>query len=342
MFKLAKPTLVAAAVAGSLVAGAVNAGEQFGFGRTATAEEIAGWDIDVRPDGMGLPVGSGSVLDGEGLYEAQCASCHGLFGEGEGRWPVLSGGQGTLADERPTKTVGSYWPYASTLYDYIYRAMPFPAPRSLTPDQTYAISAYVLYLNEIVDEDFVLTNENLADVKMPNEPNFFVDPRPDVANTRCMSDCADPAALQVTGSIGGVTPVGHFIEGADGLAASHEAQHELEKKMEMERLKELGVEVEEEEASSEPAALSEAAVAGEATYNMACVACHGAGIAGAPKVGDKGAWEARIARGMESMISNAINGYAGDNGVMPAKGGRADLSDEAVANAVAYMAESSQ
>jgi len=342
MFKLAKPTLVAAAVSASLVAGAVNAGESFGFGRTATAEEIAGWDIDVRPDGLGLPVGEGSVLDGEGLYEEKCAACHGLFGEGEGRWPVLAGGKGTLAQERPTKTVGSYWPYASTLYDYIYRAMPFPAPRSLTPDETYAISAYVLYLNDLVDEEFVLTNENLADVKMPNEPNFFVDPRPDVNNTRCMTDCADPAAMQVTGSIGGVTPVGHFMEGADGPAASHEAQHELEKKMEQERLKELGVEVEEEEASSGPAALSEAALAGKATYEQACAACHGMGIAGAPKVGDKGAWEARIAQGMETMVNHAINGFAGDAGMMPAKGGRSDLSDEAVANAVAYMAESSQ
>ena len=342
MFNSLKPTLVAAAVAGSLVAGSVNAGESFGFGRTATAEEIAGWDIDVRPDGMGLPVGEGSVEDGEGLYEAKCAVCHGLFGEGEGRWPVLVGGQGTLAQDRPTKTVGSYWPFASTLYDYIYRAMPFTAPRSLTPDETYAISAYILYMNEIVEDDFVLTNENLADIKMPNEENFFVDPRPDVNNTRCMSDCKDPDAIMITGTIGGVTPVGHFVEGADGPAASHEEQHALEQAKEKERLKALGVEVEEESHSAKPAELSAAAKEGKATYEGACAACHGMGIAGAPKLGDQAAWEARIAQGMDVLVDHAINGYQGDNGIMPAKGGRMDLSDEAVANAVAYMAESSQ
>ncbi len=342
MFKLAKPTLAAAAVAGALVAGTVNAGGQYGFGSAASAEEIAGWDIDVRPDGLGLPVGEGSVSDGEGLYEEKCAVCHGLFGEGEGRWPVLAGGKGTLAQDRPTKTVGSYWPYASTLYDYIYRAMPFPAPRSLTADETYAISAYVLYLNELVDEEFVLSNENLASIKMPNEPNFFVDPRPDVKNERCMKDCADPATMNVVGTISGVTPVSHFVEGADGPAASHEGQEALERKHEQQRLKELGVEVPEETKSEGPAELSAAAQAGKETYEGACKACHGMGIAGAPKVGDKGAWEARIAQGMDTLVDHAINGYQGSNGVMPAKGGRMDLSDEVVANAVAFMAESSR
>ena len=342
MFNSVKPTLVAAAVAGALIAGSANAGGDYGFGRTASAEEIAGWDIDVRPDGMGLPVGSGSVEDGEGLYEAKCAVCHGLFGEGEGRWPVLVGGQGTLADDRPTKTVGSYWPFASTLYDYIYRAMPFNAPRSLSPEETYAISAYILYMNEIVEDDFVLSNENLASVKMPNEGNFFVDPRPDVNNDRCMSDCKDPSAIKIQGAIGGVTPLSHFVEGADGPAASHEAQHKLEAAKEKERLKSLGVEVEEETQASAPAALSAAAQAGKSTYEGACQACHGMGIAGAPKLGDVAGWEPRIAQGMDVLVDHAINGYQGDNGIMPAKGGRMDLSDEAVANAVAFMAESSQ
>jgi cytochrome c len=131
------------------------------------------------------------------------------------------------------------------------------------------------------------------------------------------------------------------MEGADGPAASHEAQHELEAEHERERLKEMGVEVE-EETSSEPAALSAAAVAGEAVYKQACFACHGTGVAGAPKIGDKSAWEPRIAKGMDTLVSHAINGFQGESGVMPAKGGRADLSDEQVSNAVAFMSESSQ
>ncbi len=122
----------------------------YGIGTPATAGETAGWDIDIRPDGKGLPPGSGSVEDGEMMYEEQCASCHGSFGEGVGRYPVLSGGEGTLTAERPEKTVGSYWPYASTLWDYIHRAMPFPQPQSLTDEEVYAITAYVLYLNDLV------------------------------------------------------------------------------------------------------------------------------------------------------------------------------------------------
>ena len=102
---------------------------QYGIGTPATASEVAGWDIDIRPDGKGLPTGSGSVEDGEMMYEEKCASCHGSFGEGVGRYPVLSGGEGTLTEERPEKTIGSFWPYASTLWDYIHRAMPFPQPQ---------------------------------------------------------------------------------------------------------------------------------------------------------------------------------------------------------------------
>ena len=341
MFRLAKPLLVSAA-AGALAFSSVAAAESFGIGQIATPEEIAGWDIDIRPDGLGLPEGEGSVLDGEVLYEAQCAACHGSFGEGEGRWPAISGGMGTLDRERPTKTVGSYWPYASTLYDYIYRAMPFTAPRSLSVEDTYAISAYVLYLNELVDDDFVLSNENLASIEMPNKDGFFVDPRPDAANPLCMENCMDRATMKVQGSIGGVTPIGHFIEGSDGPAASHDAQHELEAERQRERLKEMGVEVEEVQASSEPAALSAAAVAGQAVYEGACQACHTMGIAGSPKVGDQSAWAPRIAQGMDQMVTHAIEGFQGKTGMMPAKGGRVDLSDEQVSNAVAYMVESSQ
>ena len=169
----------------------------WGFGEPATAEQFAGWDIDIRPDGTGLPPGSGSVEDGEMLYEEKCAECHGSFGEGEGRHPVIAGGEGSLQDERPTKTVGSYWPYASTLWDYIHRAMPFREPQSLTDEEVYAISAYVLYLNELVEDDFVLSQDNLSDIRMPNVDSFIPEDRPNTHNERCMKNCRDPKAITI-------------------------------------------------------------------------------------------------------------------------------------------------
>lgn len=312
------------------ISGAVSAGP-LGIGSTATAEMIAGWDIDIRPDGTGLPEGQGSVADGEGLYEAQCASCHGLFGEGEGRWPVLAGGEGTLDTAHPEKTVGSYWPYASTLWDYIHRAMPYLAPQSLNDDEVYAISAYVLYLNDIVDEDFVATKESFAQVKMPNEPNFYIDNRPDTQNTRCMKDCADPSQFQIVTTINGVTPTGHFKEDS-GVAATHyEGNPSVAR----------GSEISKEEKITK-VVLSNEANAGQGVYDKACQACHNSGIAGAPKTGDKSAWIGRIDQGIDTLNDHAINGYQGANGVMPAKGGNMSLSDSDVINAVAFMIESSR
>ncbi len=167
----------------------------YGIGQAATPEMIAGWDIDVRPDGSGLPPGRGSAAEGEALYEEQCAACHGVFGYGEGRYPALVGSspeevkQELARGGRPEKTVGSYWPYASTLFDYIRRAMPFGNGQSLTPDQTYAVTAYVLHLNEIIGQEAVLDAESLPRIVMPNLPQFVDDPRPDVRNTACMRDC---------------------------------------------------------------------------------------------------------------------------------------------------------
>jgi S-disulfanyl-L-cysteine oxidoreductase SoxD len=151
-----------------------------GIGHAATPAEIAGWDIDVRADGRGLPPGRGSARDGEKIFAETCAACHGDKGEGK---PAdrLVGGFGTLATSKPVRTVGSYWPYATTLFDYIRRAMPFNAPQSLTADQTYAVSAYILYLNNIVGEDTVLDAGSLPQVEMPNRKGFTSpDPRPDV------------------------------------------------------------------------------------------------------------------------------------------------------------------
>lgn len=178
------------------------------FGREALPEEIAAWDIDVRPDGEGLPKGSGSAAEGEQLYLEQCASCHGGFGEGQGRWPVLMGGFDSLTDDRPEKTVGSYWPYASTLYDYIHRAMPFGMGQSLSADETYAVALYVLYLNDLVEFDATYDRDSYAAIEMPNEDGFIMpDPRPDVPSAEpCMEGCEVDTEIQGRATILDVTP----------------------------------------------------------------------------------------------------------------------------------------
>ena len=178
----------------------VNGSERFfNLGSIATTEEVLGWDIDVRPDGLGAPLGSGNAIDGEEIYAEVCAGCHGDFGEGMDRWPELAGGEGTLDTHDPLKTTGSYWPYASTVYDYIYRAMPFGMSQSLTVDETYQIVAFILNMNDIIEDDFVLSNENIGDIEMPNRDGFMLpDPRPDVATLGkkpCMSDCNVPIKI---------------------------------------------------------------------------------------------------------------------------------------------------
>ena len=166
---------------------------KFNLGKLASKEEIAGWDIDVRPDGVGAPIGSGNALVGEEIYAEQCAACHGDFGEGVDRWPALVGGEESLNTHDPEKTTGSYWPYASTIYDYIYRAMPYGNSQSLSYDETYGIVAYLLYMGDIIEEDFVLSDKNIGEIEMPNRDGFLLpDPRPDIMNTQgnpCMSNC---------------------------------------------------------------------------------------------------------------------------------------------------------
>ncbi len=173
-----------------------------GLGREALPEEIDAWDVAVLPDGTGLRPGSGSVEDGDEVFYGQCASCHGDFAEGLDSWPALSGGMGTLTDARPVKTVGSYWPYLSTVYDYIHRSMPFGGAQTLSVDDTYAITAFLLYSNGLVEDDFVLTHENFLDVPLPNADGFYEDDRaqteyPVFSAEPCMSDCRD-AAPEVT------------------------------------------------------------------------------------------------------------------------------------------------
>ena len=205
------PIAAAAAIAFCLAPAAAD--EKLGIGRLATPQEIAGWDIDVRPDGQGLPVGKGTAKQGELLYMERCAACHGEFGESAGRWPMVAGGNGTIASHDPVKTVGSYWPYPSTLIDYIRRSMPFGAAQSLTNDELYAITAYVLLLNDVItDENFELNEKTFKTVKFKNEPNFFDDDRETAEKAfwkkdPCMKDCL-PGTAKVTGRASqiGVTP----------------------------------------------------------------------------------------------------------------------------------------
>jgi len=180
-----------------------------GIGRNATPAEVIAWDIDVRPDFKGLPKGSGSVAQGQVIWEAKCASCHGVFGESNEIFTPIAGGTtaddvktgrvASLADRKqPQRTTLMKVPTVSTLWDYIYRAMPWNAPRSLTPDDTYALVAFILSLGEVVPDDFVLNNTNIAEVqkKMPNRNGmtrnhgfWSVSGKPDVNGSSCMNNC---------------------------------------------------------------------------------------------------------------------------------------------------------
>lgn len=158
------------------------------FGTPATPAEIAGWNIDVRPDGAGLPLGSGTADAGAPIFAAQCAACHGAEGQGiavAGRagYPRLVGGIGSLAHDHPVKTVGSYWPYATVIFDYIRRAMPLTHPQSLSADQVYALTAFILWKNGIIAEGQAMDETSLPAVKMPNRNGFFTRPPPETANT---------------------------------------------------------------------------------------------------------------------------------------------------------------
>ncbi|MGH7101568.1 MAG: c-type cytochrome [Acetobacteraceae bacterium] len=158
------------------------------FGAAATPAEIAGWNIDVTPDGTGLPPGSGTADAGAPIFAAQGAACPGAEGQGipvPGRagYPRLVGGIGTLASDHPVKTVGSTWPYATIVFDYIRRAMPLTHPQSLSADQVYALTAFILWKNGIIAEGQAMDATSLPAVKMPNRNGFFTRPPPETANT---------------------------------------------------------------------------------------------------------------------------------------------------------------
>ena len=159
------------------------------LGKPLSAREIAAIDRDVRYDGAGLPAGSGTVAAGEDLYAEHCAGCHGEFAEGMGRTPALIGGEGTLTTDSPLRTIGSFWPYASMLFDYIHRAMPEGHAFSLSPPEVYALTAFLLNANGIVADDFVANAQTLPKVPMPNRDGFVMPPHPRAQGHRCMKNC---------------------------------------------------------------------------------------------------------------------------------------------------------
>ena len=248
----------------------------FGLGREALPEELAAWDLDVSPDGTGLPEGSGDVATGEALFVERCAACHGDFAEGVGNWPALAGGEGTLADADPVKTVGSYWPYLSTTWDYVHRSMPFGNAQTLTADETYAITAYILYSNWIVDEDFTLSRDTFGEVEMPNADGFIVDDRPETEYSKwraepCMEDCKDGVEITKRASTLDVTPKDDFdvnpITGTEvAVAIEPDPQPEAQ--------------APEQAASPDP----ELVAAGEKVFRQ-CKACHQVGEGASNRVG---------------------------------------------------------
>ncbi|MDW3117084.1 c-type cytochrome [Roseovarius pacificus] len=263
--------------------------KRLGLGREALPEEVAAWDLDVSPDGTGLPEGSGSVMDGETLFIDNCAICHGDFAEGVGNWPKLAGGDDTLADKDPVKTVGSYWPYLSTAWDYVHRSMPFGAAQTMSADDTYAIVAYILYSNYLVDEDFVLTNENFLEVEMPNADGFIVDDRaeteyPRFSEEACMENCKDSVEITMRAAVLDVTPE------EEGEAEAEDAMEEANADTAADEKIEQMAEAEPEEAAAEEVATEEAALDmalvedGEKVFRK-CKACHQVGDGAKNRVG---------------------------------------------------------
>lgn len=180
----------AASAAGLMLAAATGSAQSikghYGFGDPASPELIEEWAIAIPPDGEHLPPGGATAKEGEKVYAEQCVACHGadLQGVKETGGTPLIGGRGTLDSKAPKKTVESYWPYATTLYDYVHRAMPFNAPGSLSAEDVYAVSAYILHKGNIIDADKRMDAESLPKVEMPNKDGFIPDPRPDVIGYR--------------------------------------------------------------------------------------------------------------------------------------------------------------
>jgi cytochrome c len=273
--------LLAIAAAGAVATGVASAQEsgRFGFGRVATPTEIAGWDIDVRPDGHGIRKGKGNARDGQVIYDAKCASCHGTFGESN-NYMVIAGGvskedlkTGRAASLKggEVRTVGNKLATVTTLWDYINRAMPWTAPQSLSVDEVYAVTAYVLHLNEIVPEDFELNDQNLLKVQLPNRNGMTtnhgmasVKGKPDVQGSLCMKDCTKE--VKVTSELP------EFARNAHGNLAEQKRPLGPMRGIDTTRY-EVG------KAGAKPVAVVAATSAGPSPQDLmkrqACTACHG-------------------------------------------------------------------
>ena len=309
----------------------------FNKGKIATANEQKAWDIDVMPDGTGLPEGSGSVEFGDEVYEEKCLSCHGDFGAGSGLYPRLTVGnayemQKTLTNQRvdadsdgPHRAFGSYWPQASTLWWYIKTGMPHQAPLSLTTEEVYALAAYILHVNEMeidgveVDEEYVLDREKFLKIAMPNRDGFepaidgpkgqdnardyFNNPVNYGNGVRCMKDCfeGEPRVQRIAFALTDFSPP----------LSSEKTMPEVK-----------------DEGPVHP---------GKKAYEANCAVCHATDAMGAPAVGDKAAWEATLKKGLDAVLHNTINGVNG----MPPRGGTS-LSDDELKQIVEYMIESSK
>jgi len=284
----------------------------FGLGRTALPEEIAAWDIDIRPDGQGLPPGSGDVWTGEELFVEQCSACHGDFGEAVGRWPVLAGGFGTLEGEDPVKTIGSFWPYLSTVWDYVHRAMPYGSAQSLSDDDVYALTAYLMYVNNMVEDDFELSDENFLEMAMPNEDAFFMDDRvetefPLFSVDPCMENCAESVEITMRSMVLDVTPDEEEPEAPEPVAEEDAPAEEAAPVAE-----EASAEPEPEAAAPDP----ELVAAGEALFRQ-CSSCHQIGEGAVNRAGPvlNGVHGAPVASREGFRYSPALEG-AGESGMV--------------------------
>ena len=337
--------------------------EPFNIGRAATKREIAAWDKDVMYDGTGLPdfdmkdgevvldedgkpkKAQGSVELGGELYDAQCVMCHGDFGTGGKGYPTLAGGsieslkiqRLNPADENPNpenpeKTIGTFWPYASTLFWYIQESMPFNAPKTLTNSETYALTAYLLSINDIeidgetLDDDYVLDKEKFLKIVMPNANGFYPEtntpnnPRQGVENmkkflsnpsnygkgTRCMKDCIKEDVSKLVMRV------------QEDLSKSANEPLSTERSL--------------------PKVDKSQVKAGQLEYeNAGCAACHANAAIGAPVLGDKSAWAKVLEQGIDKVYYNGINGI----NAMPPRGGT-DLSDGELKTIIDYMIEASK
>ena len=158
-------------------------GPKYKVGRPATPEDIRATDQFVAPDGAGLPPGRGTAAEGRDIYSRRCARCHGAQGQGDQEGPLV-GGKGSLKSAKPLRTVGSFWPYATTIYDYVHRAMPFDNPGLLDANQTYSVVALILHMNGIIGEKDEMNAQTLPKVRMPNRDGFVKDTRPDTGKAR--------------------------------------------------------------------------------------------------------------------------------------------------------------